>query len=132
MPTIYLENERVGVHVESLNGTSNDAESDYSNASEAAEEVKLQESFGLTPAELADCVMSAQNAPAPQEPKQVERLLRQIKQLWEEQAKPEALKLWFRRPIPAFQGKTPFEMVKEGKAERVRNVLGRLREDVYS
>lgn len=132
MPTIYLENERVEAQVESLNGASNDAEIAYPNASEVAEKVKLQESFGLTPAELADCVMSAQNAPASQEPKQVERLLKQIKQLWDEQFNPEALKSWFRRSIPAFRGKTPIDMVKEGKAEAVLNLLGRFKEGIYS
>jgi hypothetical protein len=141
MQTTYLETEQTTSQAESLNGALGGALNgvlaeplafDHSNAAGDGEEINLQESFGLTPAELADCVMNAHHVAAPQEPEQVESLLKQIKQLWDEQFKPEALKSWFRRSIPAFRGKTPFDMVKDGKAEAVLNLLGRFKEGIYS
>ena len=92
---------------------------------------ELQTALGLTEAEFARCLLGAGSTPVSQQAKQTAEMLRQIRQSWEDQFSPAALKDWFREPVPLFNGKTPLEAVKEGKAEEVWHVLIRLEEGVH-
>ena len=91
---------------------------------------EMQTAFGLTEAEVALCLLGVGREPVSYQAQQTAEMLKQIKQSWEEQFQPDALKEWFRKPVPLFGGKTPQEAVIEGRAEEVWHILIRLGEGI--
>lgn len=93
---------------------------------------ELQAALGLTVSELASCLARNHRKPDWLYFRQTLSLLGRIRQSWESQFEPEAIKDWFRKSIPGFGGKTPMEMVVEGRAEEVWHALGRIEEGIHS
>ena len=93
---------------------------------------ELQTAFGLTQAEFAHCLLGTDSEPVSQQARQTVEMLQRIRQSWESQLKPEALKKWFRKAVPLFDGRTPLEIVTQGQAERVWHLLGRFEEGIPS
>jgi hypothetical protein len=93
---------------------------------------ELQTAFGLTEAEFARCLLGAGREPVSQQAKQTVEMLQRIRQSWESQLKPDALRKWFRKSVPLFDGQTPLEVVTKGQAERVWHLLGRFEEGIPS
>ncbi len=109
-----------------------EAENALRAASGLAPVQELQAALGLTISEIAACLTRGNKELNWQYFRRTLSLLERIRQAWESQFEPEAIKSWFRKSIPGFGGKTPMEMVVEGRAEEVWHALGRIEEGVHS
>jgi hypothetical protein len=47
------------------------------------------------------------------------KVVAQIRKMLEQIIKPEAIDPWFNKPIPAFNGSTPLEMIERGDEDKV-------------
>ncbi len=109
-----------------------EAENALRAASGLAPVQEFQAALGLTISEMAACLTEGDKEFNWQNFRQTLSLLERIRQSWESQFEPAAIKSWFRKSIPGFGGKTPMEMVVEGRAEEVWHALGRIEEGVHS
>lgn len=90
---------------------------------------QLQNFFGVTEAEFAQLVGSKEGSAMARS--RVEDL-RLIKESWEAMFYPSDAPVWFRSPVPRFDGRTPMEMVREGGAGRVAHLLSRLELGIHN
>jgi hypothetical protein len=98
------------------------------NIADSLEALRL--AFGLSPEEFAVYVIGTEQSTFRTATTHRLESLKSIKQVWEDQFEAAALQLWFRRPVPLFEQKTPLEMVASGRAEEVLHSLIRLAEGI--